>query len=112
VALGIFKMNWPLEHAHRGFVDLMKEAFSPRQMLTIPVIRNMAQLFTSHIYRTSGIEVALQNAFGNTLLFGQSREASQDRVKVAVLATTGAGYQPCLFANYSRKLTGPGMTVK
>ena len=109
VALGIFKMDWSVKEARQKFIDLVNEAFSPRQILKVPVFRNAAQLFCSFRYKSTGIETALQKAFRTNTLFGQNEKALADRVKVGVVATASGGLQPCLFANYSRNLRGPGM---
>jgi hypothetical protein len=64
----------------------------------------VAQLFCSFRYKTSGIETALQDAFGHGPLFGVSGNGN-NQIKVGVVAATGESQKPYLFSNYSRNPT-------
>lgn len=108
VALGLFKMNWSIENAIWEFENLSCQAFDKRQWLKIPGFRHTAQILYSHRFKSTGIESALQTAFGQDPLFGFSKGLSSDMVKVGVVAGVPGGRRPYLFTNYSRDSTGQG----
>ena len=99
-------MGWPIERAIKEFARLSNQAFSRRDWLGIPIYRNPAQLLFSYRFRSDPINPALQEAFGQGLLFGPSESITSDKVKVGVLAAIPGGRRPYLFANYSRNPTG------
>lgn len=102
IALGLFKMDWKIDEARDKFISLVQRAFASRELLTVPVFKNFAQLFCSFRYKSDGINGALQTAYGSTPLFGQT-EGDSDRVKVGVVASKRSPIsKPYLFANYSR----------
>jgi hypothetical protein len=100
-------MDWTVDDAISKFVELSKEAFSPRRLLRVPGFKNAAQMFCSYRYESSGIEHALQKAFGTSHLFGQRKKATADQVKVGVIAAEQSSSKPYLFTNYARNHT-PG----
>ncbi len=103
-------MDWTVDEALEKFMTLSREAFHRRQILKAPVFRNAAQLFCTFRYRTDGIEGALKKAFLEEPLFGQYQKAAADHVKVGVVAAPQGERHPCLFANYSRNPSGPGLS--
>ena len=105
IALGLFKIDWSLEDGIKEFKKLSKLAFKPREALRVPKMKNIAQIFCAFRYKSSGIEVALQKAFGSGYLFGQRKNAVADRVRVGVVAAMKEDSRPHIFANYSRKRT-------
>lgn len=111
VALGLFKMNWSVERAMHEFEKLSNLAFSKRQWLKVPVFRHGAQLLYSHRFMSEGIDGALQKAFSQGYLFGDSY-SSVEKVKVGVVAGVPGGRRPYLFSNYSRNSTGQGTRHK
>jgi hypothetical protein len=104
IALGLFKMNWSVERTRRKFMEFSKKAFAPRELLQVPIFKNVAQLFCSFRYKTDGIEKALQDAFGHGPLFGDSGNGD-DQVKVGVVAAMRENHKPYLFSSYSRNPT-------
>lgn len=103
--LSIFKMGWTVPKAQQVFEELSSTAFSPRELLRVPVFKNMAQFFCSYRYKTDGIEGGLKKALGNGLLFGQELKAKADLVKAGVVAGMPGSKRPYLMANYSRNPT-------
>ena len=104
-------MDWSVDYNPKKFKKLCRDAFSPRQLLKIPLFRNTAQLFCSYRYESEGIERTLRRTFGPGHLFGQSVDPShlqENRVKTGVVAGIPGGRRPYLFANYSRNSTGEG----
>ncbi|KAF7556928.1 hypothetical protein G7Z17_g1027 [Cylindrodendrum hubeiense] len=104
VALGVFENNWSLNEADRYFNSLLKEAFSARRLIAVPVLSKVAEPFMTHKYKTAGINNTLQANFGKNFLFGQTEllQSTGDRVKVGVVTCLEGQNQPCLIANYSR----------
>lgn len=104
VALGVFERDWNLDQAERQFHDLAREAFSKRKALAVPILSKIAEPFCDYKYKSSGINNALQKAFGDDFLFGQTKDKDRrgDRVKVGVVSCLEGRFQPCLIANYSR----------
>jgi hypothetical protein len=109
VALGLFKMDWPVDKAITEFENLSHQAFSKRFWLKVPMFRHTAQLLYSHRFNSEGIEGALKQAFGQGLLYGFNKASSSDKVKVGVVAGVPGIRRPFLFSNYSRNSTGRGM---
>lgn len=98
-------MEWSVEEATKKFKHLSREAFSSRQLLSVPGFKNVAQMFCSYRYEAAGIEKALQGSFGYDPLFGQVEDANSERVKVGVVAAVRENNRPYLFSNYSRNPT-------
>lgn len=101
-------MGWSVQNAIEEFEYLSARAFSKRDKTGIPVFRHPAQLLFSHRYRGQAIDKALQEVFGEGLLFGPNETANSEKVKVGVLAAVHGSRRPYLFANYSRNPTGQG----
>ena len=101
-------MDWSVDRAIAEFENLGHKAFSKRQWLEVPMFRHTAQLLYSHRFKSEGIESALQEAFGQGLLFGFNESSSSDKVKVGVVAGVTGIRRPFLFSNYSRNSTGKG----
>ena len=95
-----------MQRAINEFERLSKKAFSKNESTGIPIFRNLAQLVYSHRYKGEALNNALQEAFGQELLFGSNQSFNSDKVKVGVLAAVPGGRRPCLFTNYSRTTTG------
>lgn len=113
VALGVFQQGWTPSQALTKFQSLASRAFSPRNRLTLPVIKHVVQPFCNFRYTSDGIMEALGTAFSKQeYLFGtppalkesSSRSAQNRRpcVKVGVVTCLEGRNQPCLLANYSR----------
>ncbi|KAJ3538427.1 hypothetical protein NM208_g5905 [Fusarium decemcellulare] len=104
VALGVFEKNWTIAEAKTRFYELSNAAFSVRKALAVPILSKIAEPFCAFKYKSAGINKALQSAFEDKPLFGQtdSRSKQCDGVKVGVVACIEGRKQPCLIANYSR----------
>lgn len=97
-------MGWSVQKAIVEFQRLSGRAFSDH--IGIPMFRHTAQLLYSHRYAGEGLDLALQTAFGDGLLFGSKDTPASEKVKVGVLAGVPGGRRPYLFTNYSRNHTG------
>jgi hypothetical protein len=89
------------------FEKLAKKAFSIRSVLRlvwhIPGAHLAAQLICTYLYKSSGIEEALQLAFdGQSKLFGDIGSEPENN-KIAVVATGEEEERPFLLTNYNRE---------
>ena len=98
-------MGWSVEKAIGEFEYLSARAFSKSDKTGIPVFRHSAQLLYSHRYKGQAIDMALQEVFGQGLLFGANETSHSEKVKVGVLAAVHGSRRPYLFTNYSRNST-------
>jgi hypothetical protein len=102
IALGLFKRQWSVDTAMTEFERLVCEAFAPRYGVDVPILKHATQLLYSYRYKSSGIEGALKESFGEGVpLFGHTN-TSPERVKVGVISLINEQGRPCLLANYSR----------
>ena len=99
-------MGWSVKDAISHFERLSDQAFSKRDWAGVPIFRDSTQLLFSHRFKSKNIDRALQEAFGQGLLFGPNEWSSSDKVKVGVVAAIPGGRRPYLFTNYSRNSTG------
>jgi hypothetical protein len=100
-------MGWSVSQATQNFESLVKQAFSKRTglvpLLRIPGGHFTAQVICTHLYKSSGIEEALQSAFSNqSKLFGDSTSLPETS-KVIVVATGEEEEKPFLLTNYNRE---------
>jgi len=107
VALGIFKQQWTITEAGERFENLAKRAFSKRTglvpLLHLPGGNLAAKILCTYLYKSTGIEHALQDAFGRDAnLFGAS-PAGAEVNKVIVVATGEEEEKPFLLTNYNRE---------
>lgn len=115
VALGVFHQGISPAECTRKFHSFAKQAFSLRSGLENPVLKTLFQPFCSYLYKSEGIDKALQGQFGfEPYLFGpsttvpiadsdaQSRTGATDGIKVGVVTCPEGINQPRLVANYSR----------
>ncbi|KAI1375162.1 hypothetical protein F4677DRAFT_446666 [Hypoxylon crocopeplum] len=105
VALGVFEKGWAPKDSIRKFERFAEGAFTKRRSLQVPVVDKIFEPFYTFKYRTSGIEDALREAFGEDYLFGHddSDASSQgDSTKTGVVSCLDGRNQPCLIANYNR----------
>ncbi|KAE8443409.1 hypothetical protein EG329_001890 [Mollisiaceae sp. DMI_Dod_QoI] len=107
VALGLFNSKWTIDDAITRFERLAKQAFSKRSglrtLLHLPGGHITAQLLYSHLYKSSGIENALQFAFGaEPRLFGEY--TSDPTTKRVIVVASGEEEQKAfLLTNYNRE---------
>lgn len=103
--MGIFHQNMSPEAGLGMFRLLASDAFSLRLRLKAPIVKSMVQPFCTFLYKSRGIEGALQRQFGeNSYLFGadEASRTSSDEVKVGVVSCLEGRNVPALIANYSR----------
>ncbi|KAH6880135.1 acyl transferase/acyl hydrolase/lysophospholipase [Thelonectria olida] len=93
------------------FESLAGNAFSLRLRLKAPIVKAMVQPFCTFLYKSKGIEGALQHQFGqDAYLFGPPANGPTDTasplgadwVKVGVVSCLEGRNIPILIANYSR----------
>ncbi|KAI1842756.1 hypothetical protein JX266_011077 [Neoarthrinium moseri] len=104
IAIGLGVKKWSLQAATAKFKDLCREAFTPREMKSVPVFGMLSSLYHGSLYKTQPFEKALKRYFSDQPFFGGSVHRSRHNIslKVAVTATTSIEQQPVLFANYNR----------
>jgi hypothetical protein len=90
------------------FEELVRDAFSTRSSLTpvwdIPGARASARLICTYLYKSDGINRALQTAFNNqSKLFGDTGRDGPELSKIAVVATGEEEERPLLLTNYNRE---------
>jgi hypothetical protein len=108
VALGLFMQQWSINEASDLFERLVMEAFQARSGLKIwwdlPLARLPRQITCEYIYKSSGIESALKDAFGNeSKLFGYFGQSAANAVKVAVVAVGDEDQRAYLLTNYNHE---------
>jgi hypothetical protein len=86
----------------------VKDAFSARSSLRpiwdIPGARAGARLICDYLYKSDGIEGALQAAFNEqSKLFGDIGTDEPELNKIAVVATAEEEGRPLLLTNYNRE---------
>ena len=103
IALGLGVQQWSVETCINKFTKLVNKAFTPR-------LGGMLGSFaTLTRYKSGPLEQALQEVFGNELLFGgQHDESKSYYTKVAVTASTDTGDKAVIFTNYNRQLDPQG----
>jgi hypothetical protein len=89
------------------FEELVEPAFSTRtglqQMFRMPGGSFAAQIMCTYIYKSAGIEKALQKAFSlNAPLFG-GENMKEDLNKIIVVTTSEEEAKPFLLTNYNRE---------
>jgi hypothetical protein len=104
VVFGMFLKGWTPVESLKQFVALAKMSFWPRAWVArIPGLLNIHDLLVSYFadsrYSSSGIERALQEAFGQRRIM--EHQGHHLNTKVAVTATTITDSSPCIFANYN-----------
>lgn len=95
--------QWSIGHCINLFIDLCDEAFTEREFAGILGLELMAAIRHGSKYKTTPLHTALQNSFGNDILFGGRRDQSPPYpVNVAVTSTSCTGREALVLANYSR----------
>jgi patatin-like phospholipase/acyl hydrolase len=101
IALALGVKNWSVDDCIKRFVKLCDQAFTPRELHKIPVIKKVAAFSHGSTYKTKPLYAALQEEFGNDILFGGRQQAdSKNFTKVAVTSTDEVGQKAIIFANY------------
>jgi hypothetical protein len=107
--LTMVMIGLPVDDAIRVFVELAKEAFTPRQTLLpgLPLLSVLLRLIVSYFagskYPTKGIESAIKQIFDEDLTMFDCSHATAIGAKIAVLVTSVVGCKPFLFTNYRGK---------
>ena len=103
ISLAFGVMNWDLRECIIQFESMCDQAFSPRDWLGIPGIRQIAAWRHASKYKTKPFYSVLRRDFGSANLFSARRANSTGYgPKVAVTATDEAGRRAIVLANYSR----------
>lgn len=102
IALGLGVKNWPVEDCIKYFKELCREAFSPREMIGIPLLEKLAMLSHGSMYKTRPFEALLRKRFEERPLFGGDINESEMLTKVAVTSTTAVAQHAVVLANYNR----------
>ncbi|KAI1453420.1 hypothetical protein F4805DRAFT_443421 [Annulohypoxylon moriforme] len=102
VSLGLGVKGWSINNAIRDFKTLYQEALVPREMVGIPLLKNLSSTYHGSIYKTKPLEKALKMRFSEQNLFGGVQSRNEMPIKVAVTSTTVPGSKAVIFSNYNR----------
>ncbi|KAK6071894.1 hypothetical protein SCUP515_07678 [Seiridium cupressi] len=104
IAIGLGVKKWSVQATMDKFKDLCREAFTPREMRSVPVFGMISSLYHGSLYKTQPFAKALKRYFSDQPFFGVSTNRSRQNVslKVAVTATTAIQHESVVFANYNR----------
>ncbi|KAE8449132.1 hypothetical protein EG329_008516 [Mollisiaceae sp. DMI_Dod_QoI] len=102
IALGLGVENWTVEQCIGKFTSLCGDAFTPRELLKVPLLGKLSTVNHRSMYKTQPFEKALQEAFEDRPLFGGLNSQEGHMIKVAVTSTTLMDQQPVVLANYNR----------
>ncbi|KAK5631118.1 hypothetical protein RRF57_006833 [Xylaria bambusicola] len=102
IALGVKK--WSVSSAIEKFKDLCHESYISRGISKLPLSKAFSTLYHKSLYKTQPLEGALRRYLSEQPLFGAISHRSwlATSAKVAITATTAAGHQDVVFANYNR----------
>ncbi|KAI0403160.1 hypothetical protein F4802DRAFT_316845 [Xylaria palmicola] len=102
IALGVKK--WSVSSAIDKFKDLCHEAYIPRGISKLPLSGAFSSFYHKSLYKHQPLEGALRRYLSEQPLFGATSHRSRlvASTKVAVTATSAAGRQDVVFANYNR----------
>lgn len=101
IALALGVKNWSTDECIERFVKLCDQAFTPRELNKIPIMKKVAVIGHGSTYKTKPLYAALRAEFGDEVLFGgQQKDNSRTRIKVAVTSTDETGQKAILLANY------------
>ncbi|KAJ0109487.1 hypothetical protein J7T55_000413 [Diaporthe amygdali] len=102
IALGV--KRWTVEATMEKFKDICREAFTPRELQSVPLIGTLSKMYHGSVFKTQPLERVLKRYFSETPFFGgsRSRHNLNTSVKVAVTAMSALNHQSVVFANYNR----------
>ncbi|TGJ81236.1 hypothetical protein E0Z10_g7507 [Xylaria hypoxylon] len=102
IALGVKK--WSVSSAIEKFKDLCHEAYIARGISKLPFSKAFSTFYHKSQYKHQPLEGALRRYLSEQPLFGATSHRSwlATSTRVAVTATTTAGRQDVVFANYNR----------
>ncbi|KAI0888475.1 uncharacterized protein GGS22DRAFT_198203 [Annulohypoxylon maeteangense] len=101
-SLGLGVMGGSINNTIKQFKALYQEAFTPREMIRIPLLKNLSSTYHGSIYKTKPLETALRIGFSEQNLFGDVQSRNEMSIKVAVTSTTVCGNKAVVFSNYNR----------
>jgi hypothetical protein len=102
IALAFGDKILSLEDCDQLFTQLSRQAFTLRKGQNLHFFRHVQLLVKKSKYESRPLNQALKSTFtSDSVLFG--RPAAQDRLKVAVTATSGSGSQAYVMSNYNTK---------
>ncbi|KAI1264025.1 hypothetical protein F5Y18DRAFT_418041 [Xylariaceae sp. FL1019] len=109
VSLGFGHQMWSITECMEKFEGLVRQAFTKRRFQDFRGIRHLEAAWKGSRYETKAFENALQEAFGDSPLFGSLPQHPGTNklspLKVAVLAVSGSGTKANILSNYNVKQT-------
>ncbi|KAI0380484.1 FabD/lysophospholipase-like protein [Hypomontagnella monticulosa] len=104
IGIGLGVKKWTVNATMEKFKDLCREAFSPREMTSVPLFGALSSLYHGSLYKTQPFTKALKRYFSDQPFFGGATHRSRvtTSTRVAVTASTGIERQAVVFANYNR----------
>jgi hypothetical protein len=100
--LGLGVENWPVDQCINKFLGLCSDAFTPRELLHVPILGKLSTVNHRSMYKTRPFEKALQSCFEDRPLFGGLNSQEGHMIKVAVTSTSLTDQKPIVLANYNR----------
>ncbi|KAI0024490.1 FabD/lysophospholipase-like protein [Xylariomycetidae sp. FL0641] len=103
-AIGLGVKKWTVEATIEKFKEFSRQAFTKRELGTLPVLSSISTMYHGSVYRTQPLETALQTYFSNQPFFGGAvhRSTLTTSNKVAITTTTAMDKKVVAFANYNR----------
>lgn len=103
VALGLGVNNWSVDDCITTFKEICSKAFTPRGLVGIPVLEQLAIVNHGSMYKTKPFEALLQEKFQRGRpLFGGTNDQGEMSTRVAVTSTTLIEQHPVILTNYNR----------
>lgn len=104
IALAFGDQMLPLDDCERIFSHLSRQAFTLRKGQKLHFYRHVQLLVKKSKYESRPLNAALRSTFTSDSALFRCR-TSQDRLKVAVTATSSSGSQAYVMSNYNTKNT-------
>lgn len=94
--------NWSVDQCIKRFEEFCKEAFVPRELTGVPILKTLASKYRGSAYKTQPFERALKKLPTEKPLFGSASLQYKMATKVAVTSATAGEQQPVVFTHYNR----------
>ncbi|KAI1374424.1 hypothetical protein F4677DRAFT_447419 [Hypoxylon crocopeplum] len=94
--------NWSVDECIKHFKEMCGQAFTPREMIGIPLLEKLALLNHGSMYKTKPFEALLEKTFSSRPLFGGASDLSEMLTKVAITTTSAIAQHAVVLANYNR----------
>ncbi|OAL51396.1 FabD/lysophospholipase-like protein [Pyrenochaeta sp. DS3sAY3a] len=104
IALGFGVKRWTIRECSDRFVSLCNQAFTPRKLQSVPMLKTIISFKHAARYRTQPLLDVLKASLGDDFMFGvDAKHSSELTAKVAVTATNSSGKRAIVIATYNRR---------